>query len=694
MQKIKLFMMAAFLMLAADVSAQTTYRWVENGKSFTDGTLLYTLKSYRQTASTTVNLGSKEVAVSLYLQPTTDQSIQVTDTIWTKFQNDGNHGWGQGSGYQGKPKTDGGEFSPKGTGITSTLIGRKTNEGVVIGGGEGQADRYFWERVINCAQNGININTASTVTIPTTVTFEGNDYDVVAIPFGGFCIPDLCTLFVRTECEYSSWTQEYTDSYFWECMQGKNPFLTTVNIANDSKLRDIGSYAFVGCGNLQSIMIPKGVTKIGEGAFEFCQEMTTVTFQTNADGLSSSLTEVGAYAFYGDGKITSLAFNEGLVTIGDLALVYNFKLTSITLPNTLVNLGAHFLCDAISLPTLTIPANVKNINGAFLHACNSLRTVYMLGFPDNLLNNAGDGNEAFGFNYSFCQQEVNNCTFYVPESYLDDFQTDDVWYLVDDDGQTGRNIRGANGTGPRHTGHGNWIKKMPGTERVFEAETWTTAIFPKGVTNYQNVFGSGSRFAEYVSCERVADEEDPVSGKMIHMYKLHFQIKDYTNIPANTVGMFYPKNKVTYTLWTAADETPEFVAGMTQPHAIGWNASNDPDNAYIFMSGYYVPTKLQEWDFYLSANDMTFKRVRTGKEPTAGVCRCFWTVNIAGQRAAVSMGAKRGFFDDEPTDIGTMTIAVEEPGDIYDLSGRRVNGSVESLKSGIYVVNGKKMVIK
>lgn len=683
MRKIKLFMTAAFLMLAASVSAQTTYRWVEENKSFTDGTLLYTLGSYMQTASTPVTLGSKEVAVSLYLQPTTDQSIQVTDTIWTTYRD----------GSSGKPKTDGSRFSPSGAGITSTLIGRRTNEGVVIGGGEGQADRYFWKRVINCAQNGININTASTVTIPTTVTFEGNDYDVVAIPFGGFCFPDLCTLFIRTECEYSSWSG-YTDSYYWECMQGKNPFLTTVNIANDSKLRDIGSYAFVGCGNLQSIMIPKGVTKIGEGAFEFCQNMTTVTFQTNADGLSSSLETVDGYAFYGDGKITSLSFNEGLVTIGDLALVYNFKLTSITLPNSLVNLGAHFLCDAISLPTLTIPANVKNINGAFLHACNSLRTVYMLGFPDNLLNNAGTGNQAFGFNYSFCQQEVNNCTFYVPESYLDDFQTDDVWYLVDDDGQTGSNIRGANGTGRSHTGHGNWIKKMPGTEREFEAKTWTTAIFPKVVTNYKSVFGSGSLFAEYVSCERVEDDVDPKSGKRIRMYQLHFRIIEGNDIPAGRVGMFYPELKKTYTLWNATDETEAFVADMSRPHPVSHNASNDADNALITMKGYYVPTKLAEWDFYLSANTRKFMRVRAGKEPTAGICRCFWTVNISGQPAESSMGAKQGFFDDEPTDIGTMTIAVEEPDEIYDLSGRRISTDVESLKSGIYVVNGKKMVIK
>lgn len=684
MRKIKLFMTAAFLMLAASVSAQT-YTWVENGKSFTDGTLLYTLGSYRDTQGTTASLAANEVAVSLFLQPTTDQSIQVTDTIWTKFQTDGNHGWGQGSGYQGKPKTDGGEFSPKGTGISSSIIGQRTNEGVVIEDDDDNADRYFWKRVINCAQNGININTASTVTIPTTVTFNNTPYDVVAIPYGGFCIPDLCTLFVRTVCgNYGG------KSYYWECMQGKNPFLTTVNIANDSKLRDIGAYAFVGCGELQSIMIPKGVVKIGEGAFEFCQKMTTVTFQTNADGLSSSLQTIDGYAFYGDGKITSLDFNEGLVTIGDLALIYNFKLTHISLPNTLVNIGAHFLCDAKSIPTLTIPANVTNIDGAFLHGCENLKTVYMLGYPSNLKVAAGTSGDTFDGNPSFCQEHVQNCHFYVPEKYLTQFQNDAAWAKIDDNGS---NSPRTNSYGKTSDGYGNYLEKMP-VVRPFEARKWTTAIFPKGVTGYKNTseFGPASRFAEYVSCEYVGDDIDPKSGKHIRMYTLHFQIISGNDIPAGRVGMFYPDySKPDYVLWTAADETATFIADETKPHAVGHTAG---DGAYIFMSGYYVPHKLQEWDFYLSASTNQFMRVRAGKEPTAALCRCFWTVNMEGLRAPAAVGAKKGFFDDESTDIGTMTIAVEEPSEVYDLSGRRVNASMESLKSGIYVVNGKKVVIK
>lgn len=686
MRKIKLFMTAAFLMLAASVSAQTTYRWVEENKSFTDGTLLYTLGSYKQTYSREVTLGDREVAVSLYLQPTTDASIVIKDTIW-----------------DGKPKVEGGTFSRTGTGITYRSLGTHGGESVVVTDPEDDPEyssgRTFYQRTINCKQNGTKINTIENVTIPTTVTFNNTEYHVVAIPYAGFCFPEVCTTFIRETCTPDGQWSYYYGGYVywkWECMQGQNPFLKTVSFASDSELRDIGAYAFVGCINLNSVTIPKGVVTLGTGSFEFCRKLVNVTFQTNSDGLSSSLYEIKPYTFYGDGMITSLRFPEGLETIGSYAMIYLFNLTSVELPNSLRNIGAHFLCDASSMTTLTIPANVDNINGAFLHGCENMKEVYMLGYPSHLdVETINEEGRVFDANSSFCKDAVQDCTFYVPEKYLTSFQTNEAWRLIDDNGSDGT-VRDK--TGQNHQGHGNYLKKMPVT-RPFEAKKWTTAIFPKKVTGYksENEFGPKSRFAEYVSCEYVGDDIDPKSGKHIRMYTLHFQIISGNDIPAGKVGMFYPEYaKPNYELWTADDETEEFIADETQPHAIGHTAG---DGAYIFMSGYYVPHKLAEWDFYLSATPTTdnkyqFKRVRAGKEPTAALCRCFWTVNMEGLRVPAAVGAKKGFFDDESTDIGTMTIAVEDPSEVYDLSGRRVDASMESLKSGIYVVNGKKMVIK
>ena len=209
MRKIKLFMTAAFLMLAASVSAQTTYTWVEKNKSFTDGTLLYTLGSYKQTYTRDVPLGDREVAVSLYLKPTTDASIVIKDTIWN-----------------GKRKVEGGTFSGSGgSGISYKDLDWKYNEDVNISG-ESETPRHYYERTINCSRNGIKINTAETVNIPTTVSFNNNVYDVVAIPYAGFCFPDVCTLFIRFQCDNIGSENGFER---WECMQGKNPFLILIH---------------------------------------------------------------------------------------------------------------------------------------------------------------------------------------------------------------------------------------------------------------------------------------------------------------------------------------------------------------------------------------------------------------------------------------------------------------------------------
>ena len=692
MKKIKLLLCAVMLLMAAGVSAQT-YRWVKQNKSFTDGTLLYTLGSYKQTYSRTEPLGDTEVAVSLYLQ-STQSNVTLVDTIWNN-----------------KPKVEGGYFTySNSNGITSTYLGQEYSESVVVGE-EQTTERYFYQRSINCKTNGIKINTAETVTIPTTVTFNNKRYDVVAIPYAGFCFPDICTLFVRPQCNPS--TERTTE--FWECMQGKNPILKTVNIATDSKLRDIGAYAFVGCVNLESIMIPSGVQTIGTGAFEFCRTLTNITFQTKADGLSSDLTKIKSYAFYGDGMLKSVRLPEHLETIGSYTFIYNFDLIEMKLPNTLTTIGAHFLCDASSLTTLTVPASVTFINGAFLHGCERLREVYMLGYAEYLdeTTSNSDGT-AFDANPSFCKDHVHDCTFYVPEKFLDSYKQNPVWRLVNDEKQRNtthsdtyidKNGRTQHGS---HKTYANQIISLPGTTRDFDANKWVTAIFPKVVKNYKsdNLFGPKARFARYIGVKRVADTTDPQTHKPIRMYEMSFEIKseDATNIPAGVVGMFFTgKGYTGYKLWDMSDETIEFTKEMTKPHAVGFTATDDADEAYIFMSGYYVKEQLKDYDFYFSGNQ--FWRVpQSAANATeekdkiyAGVCRCFWTVKIDGLPAPSTGFAKSsGFFDDETTDVGTITVAVEEstePTEVYDLSGRRIDAT-KNLKSGIYIVNGKKVFVK
>ena len=80
--------------------------------------------------------------------------------------------------------------------------------------------------------------------------------------------------------------------------------------------------------DIKTVVINTGVTSIGEGAFESCTSLTSITF---AD--SSKLTSIGKAAFYGSG------------------------LTSITIPSSVTSIGeaAFYDCDSLTSVTITVP---------------------------------------------------------------------------------------------------------------------------------------------------------------------------------------------------------------------------------------------------------------------------------------------------------------------------------------------------
>ena len=60
---------------------------------------------------------------------------------------------------------------------------------------------------------------------------------------------------------------------------------------------EIGNMAFYGCANLTSVTIPEGVKKIGWNAFDGCKKLTSVT-------IPESVTKIGDLAFSGCKKLT------------------------------------------------------------------------------------------------------------------------------------------------------------------------------------------------------------------------------------------------------------------------------------------------------------------------------------------------------------------------------------------------------
>ena len=118
----------------------------------------------------------------------------------------------------------------------------------------------------------------------------------------------------------------------------------------------IGSSAFTNKTTVQSVIIPEGVTELAsvssnDGAFKGCTSLTSVT-------LPSTLTKIGAHAFYECTALTEIVLPDNVEMIG---------------------YGAFYGCKALS--TVTLSAKLKTIGSSAFHTCESLTALQL---PDGL----------------------------------------------------------------------------------------------------------------------------------------------------------------------------------------------------------------------------------------------------------------------------------------------------------------------
>lgn len=134
---------------------------------------------------------------------------------------------------------------------------------------------------------------------------------------------------------------------------------------------------YVGGVEVTELEIHDGVTEIADGVFIGCKNIKTVKIPEgvvkigdNAFSycenlttvvLSKNLREIGREAFRNCGSLTEINLPFGLETIGESAFFRCHSLASITLPTTLSTLGNNVLAECESLESITLPSNLKNI---------------------------------------------------------------------------------------------------------------------------------------------------------------------------------------------------------------------------------------------------------------------------------------------------------------------------------------------
>ena len=157
-----------------------------------------------------------------------------------------------------------------------------------------------------------------------------------------------------------------------------------------------GSYCVMGntsnngrvyCNMLHRIVIgSRGVTSIGNNAFNSCYSLASVT-------IPDSVTSIGSYAFY-----------------------YCYSLSSVTIPDSVTSIGNNAFRSCYSLASVTIPDSVTSIGSYAFNSCYGVKECHILPTTPPALASSTAFNNI-----------PSDCIIYVPAGSLEAYQTATNW---------------------------------------------------------------------------------------------------------------------------------------------------------------------------------------------------------------------------------------------------------------------------
>lgn len=160
-------------------------------------------------------------------------------------------------------------------------------------------------------------------------------------------------------------------------------------------LKEIPAHTCSGCLALEKVIIPEGVTTIGDGAFnsgdipmsysEIKFPKTLKSIEGEAFSNNDSVTEIslpdglesiGTYAFSGNTSLVKVSFGDGITELSEGVFAGDTILKNVVLPYGLKSIGRFVFDTDKNIEELYIPETVENIQSSMLRNVKSTVTIY------------------------------------------------------------------------------------------------------------------------------------------------------------------------------------------------------------------------------------------------------------------------------------------------------------------------------